>query len=174
VLFGAAVVAIYLVLGVLYESLAHPLTILSTLPSATVGGLLALRVSGLPMTLVASIACVLLVGMVMKNAIMMVDVALALQRGRGLAPAEAILDAALSRARPILMTTMVAALSAVPLALGTGPGHELRQPLGITAVGGLLISQFLTLYSTPVLYCLMAGLGAKRSRAAPADVPASA
>ncbi|SFU76217.1 multidrug efflux pump [Methylobacterium sp. 174MFSha1.1] len=154
-LFLGAVLAIYVVLGVLYESLIHPLTILSTLPSAVIGGLVALRVTGTPLTLVASIACVLLVGIVMKNAILMVDVALVLQRERGLAIREAVLEAALSRARPILMTTLVAALSAVPLALGTGPGHELRQPLGITAVGGLIVSQLLTLYSTPVVFAVL-------------------
>ncbi|MFH6786930.1 MULTISPECIES: efflux RND transporter permease subunit [Methylobacterium] len=161
-LFLGAVFAIYVVLGVLYESLVHPLTILSTLPSAVIGGLMALRVTGTPLTLVASIACVLLVGIVMKNAILMVDVALALQRERGLAPRDAILEAALARARPILMTTLVAALSAVPLALGTGPGHELRQPLGITAVGGLVASQLLTLYSTPVVFAVLAGFARGR------------
>ncbi|TNC10080.1 acriflavine resistance protein B [Methylobacterium terricola] len=164
-LFLGAVAAIYVVLGVLYESLIHPLTILSTLPSAVVGGLLALRLTGTPLTLVASIACVLLVGIVMKNAILMVDVALVLQREQGMSPRDAILDAALSRARPILMTTLVAALSAVPLAFGTGPGHELRQPLGITAVGGLLVSQLLTLYSTPVVFAVLAGLARRREGA---------
>ncbi|KMO28697.1 efflux RND transporter permease subunit [Methylobacterium aquaticum] len=164
-LFLGAVLAIYVVLGVLYESLIHPLTILSTLPSAVVGGLLALHLTGTPLTLVASIACVLLVGIVMKNAILMVDVALALQREQGMSPRDAILEAALTRARPILMTTLVAALSAVPLALGTGPGHELRQPLGITAVGGLVVSQLLTLYSTPVVFAVLAGMARGREGA---------
>ncbi len=163
-LLAGAVLAIYVVLGVLYESLVHPLTILSTLPSAVFGGLVALHLTGTPLTLVASIACVLLVGIVMKNAILMVDVALALQREQGLAPREAILEAALTRARPILMTTLVATLSAVPLALGTGPGHELRQPLGITAVGGLVVSQLLTLYSTPVVFAVLANVAQVRTR----------
>jgi multidrug efflux pump subunit AcrB len=154
-LFIGAVFAIYVVLGVLYESLLHPVTILSTLPSATIGGLLALHLTATPLTLVASIACILLVGMVMKNAIIMVDFALDAQRQRGLSAEAAILDAAIVRARPILMTTFVAALGALPLALGTGPGHELRQPLGIATVGGLLLSQLLTLYTTPVLFVLL-------------------
>ncbi|OAS23024.1 efflux RND transporter permease subunit [Methylobacterium platani] len=174
-LFLGAVAAIYVVLGVLYESLIHPLTILSTLPSAVFGGLLALCATGTPLTLVASIACVLLVGIVMKNAILMVDVALNLQRERSLPADEAILEAAVARARPILMTTLVAALSAVPLALGTGPGHELRQPLGITALGGLLVSQLLTLYSTPVVFAALSRLRPRgrtgRREGAPCDGP---
>jgi multidrug efflux pump subunit AcrB len=151
-LFAGAVFAIYIVLGILYESVAHPVTILSTLPSAVLGGLLALLVTGTQMTMMASIACILLVGMVMKNAILMVDFALDGQRRLGLPAREAVLRAASARARPILMTTLVAALGAVPLAFGTGPGHELRQPLGIASIGGLLVAQVLTLYTTPVLY----------------------
>jgi multidrug efflux pump len=159
-LFVGAIVAVYIVLGMLYESFVHPFTILSTLPSAVFGALLALQVTGFEFTLIAGIACVLLVGMVMKNAIMMVDFALELQRGLGLSPRDAIRRAAVGRARPIIMTTLVAVLSAVPLALGTGPGHELRQPLGITSVGGLMASQILTLYSTPVFYLLFARISA--------------
>ena len=155
--FVGAVIAVYIVLGMLYESFAHPFTILSTLPSALFGALLALRVTGFQFTLIASIACILLVGMVMKNAIMMVDFALDLQRSRGLSPRDAVREAALQRARPIIMTTLVALLSALPLALGTGPGHELRQPLGIATIGGLAAAQLLTLFSTPVIYLLIAG-----------------
>jgi multidrug efflux pump subunit AcrB len=158
VLFAAAVIAVYIVLGVLYESFVHPLTILSTLPSTVFGALLALWLSGLQFTLVTSIACILVVGMVMKNAIMMVDFALAAERGQGLAPAEAIGLAARLRLRPITMTMCASVLSAVPLAIGTGPGYELRQPLGIAVVGGLLVAQVFTLYTTPVVYLLMAGL----------------
>jgi multidrug efflux pump len=164
-LFLGAVFAIYVVLGVLYESVAHPVTILSTLPSAVLGGLLALLITGTQLTLVAAIACILLVGMVMKNAILMVDFALDSQRRLGLPATDAILAAARARARPILMTTLVAALSAVPLALGTGPGHELRQPLGIASIGGLLVAQVLTLYTTPVLYIVVERLARARRRA---------
>ena len=162
-LFAGAVVAVYLVLGMLYESFAHPFTILSTLPPAVFGAMLALWATRFEFTLIASIACVLLVGMVMKNAIMMVDFALELQRFQGFAPRDAIRLAAEQRARPIIMTTLVAILSALPLALGTGPGHELRQPLGIASIGGLIVSQLLTLYSTPVAYLIVARL--QRTRA---------
>ena len=152
ILFVAAIVAVYIVLGMLYESYAHPLTILSTLPSTVFGALLALWVTSTQFTLVTSIACILLVGMVMKNAIMMVDFALEAERRDGLSPVEAIRRAALARVRPITMTMLVTVLGAVPIAVGTGPGYELRQPLGIAIVGGLLVAQLFTLYTTPVVY----------------------
>jgi multidrug efflux pump len=148
----AALAAIYIVLGVLYESYIHPITILSTLPSAGIGALLALQVTGLEFSIIAMIGVLLLVGIVKKNAIMMIDVALDRERNQGLAPNEAIYQACLLRFRPILMTTMAAMLGALPLALGFGDGAELRQPLGISIIGGLLVSQVLTLYTTPVIY----------------------
>ncbi|MDD3355116.1 MdtB/MuxB family multidrug efflux RND transporter permease subunit [Zoogloea sp.] len=148
----AAVVTMYIVLGVLYESYIHPVTILSTLPSAGVGALLALLLSGKELGIVAIIGIVLLIGIVKKNAIMMIDFALEAERKDGLAPRDAIFQACLLRFRPILMTTLAALLGALPLMLGTGVGSELRQPLGITLVGGLLVSQVLTLFTTPVIY----------------------
>jgi multidrug efflux pump len=148
----AALAAIYIVLGVLYESYIHPITILSTLPSAGIGALLALQVAGLEFSIIAMIGVLLLVGIVKKNAIMMIDVALDRERNQGLAPHDAIYQACLLRFRPILMTTMAAMLGALPLALGFGDGAELRQPLGISIIGGLLVSQVLTLYTTPVIY----------------------
>jgi multidrug efflux pump subunit AcrB len=165
-LFAAAVFAVYVVLGVLYESTVHPFTILMTLPSAIFGALLALWLTGTQFTIITSIGCILLVGMVMKNAIMMVDFALDAERREGMAPRQAIRLAAELRARPILMTTLVAILTALPLALGTGPGFEIRQPLGIAMVGGLAASQILTLTSTPVIYLLMDRLRPRR-RSAP-------
>jgi multidrug efflux pump subunit AcrB len=166
-LFLAAIFAVYVVLGVLYESYAHPFTILTTLPPAIFGALLALRIVGIEFTLITTIGCILLVGMVMKNAIMLVDFALQAERQDGLAPIDAIVLAARQRVRPIVMTTCVAVLSAVPLAVGTGPGFELRQPLGVSIVGGLLASQLLTLYTTPVIYLLVGRLR-RQSAARPA------
>ena len=151
----AAVVAIYIVLGVLYESFIHPLTILSTLPSAGVGALLALILCGYDLSIVALIGIVLLMGIVKKNAIMMIDFALEAERGQGLSPRASIVQASLLRFRPIMMTTLAALFGAMPLALEGGTGSELRNPLGITIVGGLLLSQMLTLYTTPVIYLAM-------------------
>ncbi|WP_416760508.1 MdtB/MuxB family multidrug efflux RND transporter permease subunit [Roseateles sp. So40a] len=148
----AAVVTMYIVLGVLYESYIHPVTILSTLPSAGVGALLALLLGGLDLGIIAIIGIVLLIGIVKKNAIMMIDFALEAEREQGLEPRAAIHQASLLRFRPILMTTMAALLGALPLMLGTGVGHELRHPLGVTMVGGLIVSQLLTLFTTPVIY----------------------
>lgn len=150
----AAVVAMYIVLGVLYESYIHPVTILSTLPSATVGALLALLLTGQALDMIGVIGIILLIGIVKKNAIMMIDFALEAERHRGLSPLEAIHEAALLRFRPILMTTLAALFSAVPLMLATGAGSELRQPLGLVMVGGLICSQLLTLFTTPVIYLM--------------------
>ena len=151
----AALLAVYIMLGVLYESLAHPLTIISTLPSAGLGALLALQMFGAELTVIAFIGIILLIGIVKKNGIMMVDFALGAERQRGLAPEQAIREACLERFRPILMTTLAAMLGAMPLIIATGPGSEFRRPLGMTIVGGLLVSQVLTLYTTPVIYLLL-------------------
>ena len=151
-LIAAALVAVYIVLGILYESYIHPITILSTLPSAGVGAVLALLLTHMDLSLIALIGIILLIGIVKKNAIMMIDFALAAERGEGKSSREAIFQACMLRFRPILMTTMAALLGALPLALGTGTGSELRRPLGVSIIGGLLVSQMLTLFTTPVVY----------------------
>jgi multidrug efflux pump len=148
----AAFGAIYIVLGVLYENTIHPVTILSTLPSAMIGATLALLIFGTPLSVIAFIGIVLLIGIVKKNAIMMIDVALHMQRQQHLGAQQAIHDAAVIRLRPIMMTTAAAVLGALPLAIGIGQGSSLRQPLGITVIGGLILSQVFTLYTTPVIY----------------------
>ncbi len=148
----AALITVYIVLGVLYESYIHPVTILSTLPSAGVGAVLSLMLFGTELSVIAIIGIILLIGIVQKNGIMMIDFALDLERKEGKNPEEAIYQACLLRFRPIMMTTMAAMLGALPLALGHGVGSELRRPLGISIVGGLVISQILTLYTTPVVY----------------------
>jgi multidrug efflux pump len=144
--------AVYIVLGILYESYVHPLTILSTLPSAGVGAIVALLICRTEFSLIALIGVILLIGIVKKNAIMLIDVALDAERNRGMSAHDAIFHACLLRLRPILMTTLAAMLGAMPLALGFGEGSEMRRPLGISIVGGLLVSQVLTLYTTPVVY----------------------
>ena len=160
----AAIVVVYLMLGILYESFVHPVTILSTLLSAALGALLALLVTGTQFDIIGLIGIVLLIGIVMKNGIMMVDFALELLREGGLSPVAAIRQAAELRFRPILMTSMASLFGAVPLALGTGIGSELRHPLGIAIIGGLLLSQLLTLFSTPVIFLAMHQLGERFSR----------
>ena len=169
----AAVVTMYIVLGVLYESFIHPLTILSTLPSAALGALLAILATRIELDVIAVIGIVLLIGIVKKNAIMMIDFALDAEREQGLAPREAIYQACLLRFRPILMTTLAALLGALPLMLGNGVGSELRQPLGVTMVGGLIVSQVLTLFTTPVIYLAFAGLAQRWQPKAVPVPPAS-
>jgi multidrug efflux pump len=157
----AALVTVYIVLGVLYESFVHPVTILSTLPSAGVGALLALQLFHLDLNIVAIIGIILLIGIVKKNGIMMVDFALEAERKEGKNATDAIYQASLLRFRPIMMTTMAALLSGIPLAFGSGIGSELRKPLGVAMVGGLIFSQVLTLYTTPVIYIFFDNLGAR-------------
>ena len=147
-----ALTAVYIVLGMLYESFIHPLTILSTLPSAGVGAIVALLLFKMDLSVIAMIGIILLIGIVIKNAIMMIDFALVAEREQGKTPEEAIYQACMLRFRPIMMTSMAAMLGGLPLALGQGTGSELRRPLGITIVGGLLVSQCLTLFTTPVVY----------------------
>jgi multidrug efflux pump len=160
ILILAAIVTVYIVLGVLYESFIHPITILSTLPSAGVGAILALVLFKKDLDVIALIGIILLIGIVKKNAIMMIDFALEAERKEGMSPEEAIYQACLLRFRPIMMTTMAALLGAVPLAFGSGVGSELRKPLGICIIGGLMVSQVLTLFTTPVIYLFFGRISA--------------
>ena len=160
----AAVVCVYIVLGVLYESYVHPLTILSTLPSAGVGALLALMITGQDLGVIGIIGIILLIGIVKKNAIMMIDFAIEAERRQGMTPLQAIHQAAVLRFRPILMTTLAALFAAVPLMLGFGEGAELRRPLGLAIFGGLIVSQVLTLFTTPVIYLAFDRLGRRFGR----------
>jgi multidrug efflux pump len=157
----AALAAVYIVLGMLYENTVHPLTILSTLPSAGIGATLALLIFGTPFSVIALIGIILLIGIVKKNAIMMIDVAIHMQRVQKIEAQKAIHDAAVIRLRPIMMTTAAAVLGALPLAVGIGQGASLRQPLGITVMGGLILSQLVTLYTTPVIYVYLDRLRVK-------------
>jgi multidrug efflux pump len=158
----AALVTIYIVLGMLYENLVHPITVLSTLPAAGVGAVLALMMFGMDFSIIALIGVFLLLGIVKKNAILIIDFALEAQRSRGLTAEQAAREASLLRFRPILMTTLAAALGALPLAIGFGEGAELRRPLGVAIVGGLVASQILTLITTPVVYVCLDRLAARR------------
>jgi multidrug efflux pump subunit AcrB len=173
ILIGTALAAVYIVLGILYESFIHPITILSTIPSAGVGALLALLITHNELNVIGMIGIILLIGIVKKNAIMMIDFALQAEREEGKSSLEAIREACLLRFRPIMMTTMAALLGGLPLALGTGTGSELRRPLGMTIVGGLIVSQALTLFTTPVIYLYMDRLTgiSRRRRAAGGAAP---
>ena len=166
----AALVAVYIVLGILYESFIHPITILSTLPSAGVGALLALRICHQDLDVIAIIGIILLIGIVKKNGIMIVDFALDAERTQGMNATDAIFQASLLRFRPIMMTTFCALIAGLPLALETGAGSELRRPLGVAIVGGLLVSQWLTLYTTPVIYLYLDRI-ARRFGESPALAP---
>jgi multidrug efflux pump len=170
----AALVTVYIVLGVLYESYIHPVTILSTLPSAGIGALLALMMAGSDLDVIGIIGIVLLIGIVKKNGIMIVDFALDAERNHGKTPQEAIFQASLLRFRPILMTTMAAMLGALPLLAGTGTGSELRRPLGLAIIGGLIVSQMLTLFTTPVIYLLFDRLSQRFNRKPPEPAAESA
>jgi multidrug efflux pump len=163
----AALVTIYIVLGVLYESYIHPITILSTLPSAGVGAILALMLTGQDLSVIGLIGIILLMGIVKKNAIMMIDFALDAERNRGMAPEAAIVEACLLRFRPIMMTTLAALFGALPLAIESGTGAELRFPLGVSIIGGLLLSQILTLYTTPVIYLALDRINRRFEKSVP-------
>jgi multidrug efflux pump subunit AcrB len=167
ILIGTALLAVYIVLGMLYESLIHPLTIISTLPSAGVGALMAMVLFNSNLDIVGMIGIILLIGIVKKNAIMMIDFALAAERNKGMNTRDAIFEACLLRFRPIMMTTMCALLGGMPMALGWGAGAELRRPLGIAIVGGLVVSQMLTLFTTPVIYLYLDRMGKRFARREP-------